>query len=259
MEGICMQMILICGRARVGKSTVADLIAKQVFAQGQIPKLLSFAGPIKRDAERKGYSKEENPDKYREYCQEIGNGMRQEDPDYWIKMFDGDVKQVVAEEAACIEEGGKFWEHVIIVDDCRYINEVAYGKLMDAVLLFIDNGDRPIQDEDAEWRSHPSEFMNDSLASGNDPLISIFTDIIYNEGSYADLKKIIKANTPIWSGYELDCEDACICEICLPESSLKNMPKLQEIMDELMDLLFLDDLDKEDEDDDEEDPDYSDY
>ena len=242
-----MQMIIICGVGRVGKSTVAKLIADKVFDQGQIPKILSFAGPIKKDAERRGYSKDDNPDKYREYCQEIGNGMRQEDPDYWVKIFDGDVKNVLRQEEKCIETDSKFWEHVIIVDDCRYINEVAYGKLNDATLLFVHRGDREIPEMGNEWRDHPSESMSESLSGGNDALIRVFDDIIYNDNSQKDLKKTIDANTPVWSGYEVDCSTECSCPSCVSRKSYKDMPKLKDLMDGLFDVLFLDDLEEEEE------------
>ena len=112
-----MQMILIAGQAGVGKSTLAKLIAEEVFKLGQKPIFLSFAGPLKEEASRRGYSKEDNPGKYREYCQEIGAARRVDDPDYWIMKFDTILKQVVADEKTDIEASAKYWERVVIVDE----------------------------------------------------------------------------------------------------------------------------------------------
>ncbi len=233
-------MILITGQAGVGKTTLAKLIAKEAFNTGQIPVLMSFAGPLKEEASRKGYDKETNPEKYRSYCQEIGAARREEDADYWVKKFDDALQTVVEQENEDIANNTKYWERVVIVDDCRYVNELAYGILYDACTLFMSYGNRHI--EEFEWRSHPSEFMSQSIESGDDVLMHQFTDIVFNEGTQKDLTKIVKANFPIWCGTEVEIDD-----LDIPKD--KPAP-LQELVDNLIDLLYLADLDTEEEEDD---------
>ena len=75
-----MELIIISGPAQVGKTALAHLIAKEAFDLGLVPKLMSFADPLKKEAISKGYSKEEQPLKYREYCQEMGAIKRELDP-----------------------------------------------------------------------------------------------------------------------------------------------------------------------------------
>ena len=117
-----MHMILIAGQAGVGKTTLAKLIAKEIFEAGQQPMLLSFAGPLKDEASRKGYSKEINPEKYREFCQNIGATRRAEDPDFWIKKFDKKIQQVKTDEEEDIKNNEKYWERVVIIDDWHMVN-----------------------------------------------------------------------------------------------------------------------------------------
>ena len=222
-----MQMIIIAGQAGVGKSTLAKLIAEEVFRIGQVPVLLSFAGPLKEEAKRRGYSKEDNPEKYREYCQEIGNARREEEPDYWVEKFDKELQKVLARENKDIKEGAKYWERVIIVDDCRYVNELAYGVLYNATTLFMSYGDREF--EDHEWRSHPSEYMCQSLEGGKDTLLHQFSDVVFNDGTKKDLKKLVKANFPVWCGAEIEIDGY--------EPSI---PMLKEMVEDLLASMDLD-------------------
>jgi len=232
-------MILISGQAGVGKSMLAKLIAEEVFRLGLKPVFLSFASPLKEDAVRKGYSKEDNPVKYREYCQEIGAARREEDPDYWVVKFDESLQDIVKEEKKDIEANAKYWERVVIVDDCRYVNELAYGVLYNATTLFMAYGERTI--EDFEWRKHPSEEMSRSLENGEDILLHQFSDVVYNDSSESDLIKIVKANVPIWCGTEIETD----------EEEIDALPLLQDVMDNLMDMLFLSDPEEEEEEEDE--------
>lgn len=250
-----MQIILICGKGRVGKTTVARLLAKKVFESGQIPQMISFAAPLKEDAELKGYKKEDNPKKYREYCQQIGEGQREIDPDFWIKLFNERVEISRNDEEKAISCKEKYWERVIICDDCRYLNELAYGRLNEATLLFVTSDNRELIEEDAEWRMHKSEEMATSLNTGKDALLKIFTDVIPNEGSEKDLEKLINANYKIWSGLEVECLDKCSCHSCTLYDAEEVLPLLQEVMESLADILFLDDLILEEEEEDEEDDD----
>ncbi len=45
-----MQVMIISGQARSGKSYLASLIAEEVFKNGYIPVIDNFASPIKEEA-----------------------------------------------------------------------------------------------------------------------------------------------------------------------------------------------------------------
>jgi len=254
-----MNMILIAGRARVGKTTFAKLIAEQIFKMGQTPILLSFADPIKEEAKRKGYSKEHTPEKHREFCQELGEQKRSEDSDYWIRKFDDKVKSAQTQEQKDIRDKKKYWERVIIADDCRYLNEIAYGTLYSATMLFLSSGKRKLTT--GNWRKHKSEELATSLEAGLNPLIKSFNGIICNDKTIEELQKIIKNNISVWSGAVIECEkEECNCHVCKGRRD-GTLPPLEEVIENLMDLFTLDDLKNEEEkdrDDEEEDTDDSD-
>lgn len=250
-----MQMILIAGQAGVGKSTLAKFIAEEAFKKGLTPVLLSFASPLKDDAKKKGYGKEVNPKKYREYCQEIGAAMRKGNPDYWVLKFNDYVKAVQKEERNAVKQDLKYWERVIIVDDARYINELAYGTLFDASSIFISSKDRNDLDLTAEWRNHESEQLAkaiDNGAAGN--VLKKFTNIVFNDEGIEGLRDVAKELTPVWCGLTADnyCSDTnvCTCNKCKGITN-KDIPNLQDILNNLCDLLFLSDPDKDIEDDEE--------
>ena len=126
------------------------------------PVLLPFAKPIKDKAAADGYTKEENPQEYRSYCQLMGESARNLDPDHWIDKWVEELKLIEDKEHADIEANKKHWEYVVIVDDCRYANEVKLCGELGGTLVFVRHGKRSIEDMDAEWREHESEeFAND--------------------------------------------------------------------------------------------------
>ena len=172
-----MQLVVITGQARVGKTTLAKMIAKKVFYLGMKPKLLSFAGPLKKLAEEKGYNKEDG-NIYRKFCQEYGAMRRDEDPDYWVKEFEEGLKHVVDTEARDIQEKKRYWEHCVIVDDCRYVNEIGLSMKYNATLIFLSFGDREVPEPDEEWRKHHSEALANTLAKGDKEYRDMFTHII---------------------------------------------------------------------------------
>ena len=55
-----MRIIQISGKGRVGKTTLAHLIAKYSFELGYIPVILPFADAIKQQAAALGITKEKN-------------------------------------------------------------------------------------------------------------------------------------------------------------------------------------------------------
>lgn len=152
-----MKTIMFSGKARVGKTHAANLIAELAFADGLRPVFLPFAKPIKDKAREEGYTKEDSPQEYRTYCQLMGETARGIDPDHWIKQWQLQFESYQDKESDLIREDKKHWEHLVIVDDCRYLNEISLCKELNAHLCFIAHGPRKLEDHNGEWRKHESE------------------------------------------------------------------------------------------------------
>ena len=239
-------MLVLAGPARVGKTTIAKRVAEFAFNSGLRPCLMSFAGVLKKEAEAKGYAKEEDPDKYREFCQREGKEKRDEDPDYWIKKFHEEVLSVLAQEKELINEDAQFWEHIIIVDDCRYMNEVGYAKEHNATLVFVDNGHRMLPEQDAEYRQHESEKLANKVSSGEKDYQDIFPWVIRNQGSMEALEEKLRAVMPTWCNVSNKVHYAtCPCELCTARRQ-DRFPDIEKLVDEILSEIF-----KEYEDDDE--------
>jgi hypothetical protein len=234
---------MIAGKAGVGKTTIAGTIAAEAFKLGLVPVLLSFAGPLKKDAKERGYDKKEFPDKYRAYCQDIGEAMRELDDDHWVKLMHGSIQEVLIEEQLHIDNNDKFWERCVIIDDCRYVNEIAYGMSEDAVRIFISSGKRKLCD--SEWRKHGSEALANLIESGKGHGIEyrdLFNHIIYNDSTKGNLDERLKEMVPIWCGTKVGKGERglmCGCEGCRAKRSGKT-PFSETLFGELMDLIDLD-------------------
>mgnify|MGYP003117016902 CR=1 FL=1 len=225
-----MQLIVIAGQAGVGKTTLAHYIACNAFNLGMIPKIMSFAGPLKKEAAEKGYGKEENPKAYREYCQTMGLMKREVNPDYWVNKFEEELEELSVEETQDLKDGKKFWERCVVIDDCRFMNELLLGKKWNGRLIFLSYGDRDIPDADAEWREHESEDLANSVAAGDEDTRELFTHILINEGTMSDLAEKARMMTPIWVG-------AATEEV--PEG---DKTPLSKYIEELIDLLLIEQL-----------------
>jgi len=242
-----MQIIMIAGKARAGKTTLADIIAKEAFNNGFVPVLLSFAGPLKKDAAEKGYCKDKFPEKYREYCQDIGAAMRELDDDHWVKLMHSSISEVLVDEKIHLEKGDKFWERCVIIDDCRYVNEIAYGLAKDAILLFLSGGQRTA-DCDEEWRQHGSEALANLIESGEgDEYKDLFQHIIYNDKSEKSLYTRVKDMVPIWCGKNVGSDEKgllCGCEGCRSHRENRTTD-LEKLFTEMLDLMDLEEWDNE--------------
>jgi hypothetical protein len=225
-----MRIILIAGQAGVGKSTAAKLIAEKAFDQGFVPILLSFAGALKKEAEDKGYSKKENPEKYREYCQLMGATHRETNPDYWVELLNKDVEGHLIKEKESFIEGNKYWERCVIVDDCRYINELLYGIERNAIRVFLSKGKRILTD--FAWRNHESEELANTIESHKEGVHKLFNTCINNDRDIKKLRKIIRDLTSAW---------------LTSESELSENMELYTEMTDLLDLYLFRDEEEEDE------------
>ena len=236
-----MQLIVLAGQARVGKTTLAKIIAEGAFNLGMKPELLSFAGPLKKLAEEKGYAKDTEPKKYRDFCQSYGAMKREIDPDYWVNEFEKELQEHVKTEQRAIKDNEKYWERCIIVDDCRYLNEVGLAMKHNATLIFVSFGDREMPDSEAELRDHHSEKMARLIDSGDKDYIDVFPYVITNDGNEKDLKEQAQDMIPVWCGVEP-----------APKQG-KRLPDVEEAVELLIDILFLNNIDEEEEEEDEHD------
>jgi len=227
-----MQLIVIAGQAGVGKTTLAHYIAQNAFEIGLVPKILSFAGPLKEEAAAKGFDKETHPQEYREYCQREGVLKREEDPDYWIHKFEDQLEAISIQETKDLRAGKSYWERCVIVDDCRFLNELNTSRKWNARLIFMSYGNRPMNDPDGEWRQHPSEELASRVDNEEEDYRDMFSHRIINNKTENDLEDKAKFMTPIWCGVHVE-----------PIEDTK--PSLNKYIEELIDLLMLEDLDDE--------------
>jgi len=214
-----MRVIQIGGVARSGKSTLAKAIADKTFEMGFIPVLLPFAKAIKDKAKKLGISKETDNLEYRNFCQKLGAEKRQEDPDYWVKEAKKTIEYYYEREHNNKKEDKKCWEYVIIQDDVRYMNEVAFGRDINAVQLFVDCADR-LDDLDAEWRKHESEKIGNEVQARNPEYSDLFPTVIVNSGSMEDLKEFVNIFIDSWLMGIYDC-DCIMCRGLRKKEKLK--------------------------------------
>jgi hypothetical protein len=197
-----MRIIQISGKGRVGKSTLANFIAKYSFNLGYIPVILPFAQAIKDLAQQQGLTKESDSSKYREFCQELGASKRQEDEDYWVTRTFEKIQEYMVKEIDNKQDGKTHWEYVIIQDDVRYMNELALGRDLVATQIFLDSSNRKLEEKDADWRTHESETLanvvEESLGNINSEYEDLFDVIIDNGGSLVDLDTEARMNLPEW-------------------------------------------------------------
>jgi len=216
-----MQIVLIAGQARSGKTTLAKAIAREGFNRGFIPVVELFAMPIKEAAEEKGLCKTENPQEYRKFCQDFGSRCRKDDIHFFVRQAEERVKEYAKLEAADIAEGKKHWERLIIFDDARYPNELKFGKTVDGITFFISRGDK-LPDRHGKWRNHESEYLS-RIVDGNgfeSHFDDVFDIYIVNDSDEAAIEKDVHKEYANWMGihqpeYLSSCdEDTCDCIIC---------------------------------------------
>jgi len=252
---------MLGGRARVGKTTIAKMIAEFAYHLGFKPIFLPFAGPIKEEAKEKGYSKDKNSIEYRDYCQKMGAALRADDSDYWVNKWASQVQEVIKLEAEDIERGEKYWERVILVDDCRYLNEVAKGRDYDSIQIFISNGEREIDDQEADWRFHESERMANNIEAKDPNYKGIFSTILLNDGNLDDLKSVIEIYSEVWLGTRVLNEEEKERIQQASQSQLK-IEYVSQILDEIFDKFgidpddYLEEIEEEEEEEDDNDDEF---
>lgn len=210
-----MITILLSGQARVGKTTAAEFIFDYAKKNDFKPVILPFAKSIKDEAAAAGLSKDTDPHGYRKYCQDIGEGKRKEDPDYWLNLFKKKWKELLDKDSKNSQDENKLWrETVVIVDDCRYLNELNFGRTSGAVTVFLSRGSRELFEQSGEWRQHESEVMANLTENGHKDYVQMFDWIVKNEGSVEDLHAKLVDRLPIWLGISPSAYATCDCLGC---------------------------------------------
>ena len=223
-----MITIILAGQARVGKTTAANTIAAVARGAGLTPVILPFAKAIKDAALAAGLTKEDNPNEYRHFCQNEGGGRRAAEPDYWVNKFLESWKELETAEKAMLDSDNLFSETVVIVDDCRYSNELDAAKKIGAITVFISRDGRILDDSNGEWRKHESEQMaNDK--DNNDPALNDLTCWVVRNGVAESIFiEKIKYRCQTWLEIDVLGMVDCDCDAC---KSLKTDDKTNDITD----------------------------
>lgn len=206
-----MMLLMLSGKARVGKTTSAQLISEHAYKKGYSPVLLSFATVLKEEVTKNTqWTKENNPSEFRIACQKLGADRRKEDPNYWVKALQKRLKEIKVADAASLESDPQVWhEKMVIVDDCRYMNEVIFGRKVGACQIFVSHGSRKLEDHNGEWRQHESETMANSTEEAGKSQ-DLFHFLLSNDTTKTELKKKLNQMFPSFIDF-LQCDGPYLC------------------------------------------------
>lgn len=235
-----MLLIMIGGQARVGKTTLAKWLSEYAYNNGYTPVILPFAQALKDEAIARGYSKDSKPEEYRAFCQTLGSEMRSQDPDFWVKKFKDKIKFIYDQEKKALNEDPDTWhEKVIIVDDCRYMNEVATARDLKALTIFVSAGDRELAEHDAEWRSHESEAMANSLETNDKNYTEVFDYVVRNDKTERNYKNKVTEKFEEW--FHIMSEglvgNLCTCELCVASREDRD-PDAEQVVQHILDIIL---------------------
>jgi guanylate kinase len=235
-----MLIIMIGGKARVGKTTLAKWLSEYAYNEGYTPVILPFAQALKDEAEKRGYSKDKNPEEYRAFCQTLGSEARKEDEDFWVKKFKEKIKFMYEQEQKALAEEPDTWhEKAIIVDDCRYMNEVAAARELKALTVFVSSGKRELPEEKAEWREHESEAMANAIDGQDKNYTEVFDYVIRNEYSERQYKNKVTEKFEEW--FHILSEglvgNLCTCEMCIASREDRD-PDAERVVQHILDIIL---------------------
>lgn len=239
---------MLGGKARVGKTTAANILKAIAENIGMKPIILPFAKAIKDEASRLGLSKETNPEQYRAFCQELGEGKRKEEPDYWINKFHESYLTLLKDDNKLLDnDKKKYKERVIIVDDCRYLNEVAYGRKIGAVQIFISHGDRELEDHHGAWRQHESEDMANRIENNDKDYQQLFEYKLPNDKDMHHYVELLSQFSLVALNIIAASLTMCDCESCRSKRQGRNADedKLKLEIEELINDYYRKDKEKD--------------
>ena len=228
-----MYVVGFAGPARVGKTAVTTELALTARESGWDVKIMPFAGPLKNSAAEQGFGKTEDPEGYRKYCQEHGAEMRATDENYWLNQWRADVK----------EARDNHWKAdskrplLIIADDVRYENELEAISSANGSLVFIHPGERLLPEADAEWRTHESEMLANTMIGNPDMVSTHFDYQLMNDKESFQLAKWAKAFFGQVINFPGSDDQICQCEGCraMLENREADVDKLLLDLEDLMD------------------------
>jgi len=235
-----MKFIQLCGAGRAGKSTVASILHDIAYENNYIPIILPFALALKKEAHEMGFSKDKNPDAYREYCQKWGAQRRKEDPDYWVNKVKESVKEISIVEMALKEKNAEMFEHLIIQDDVRYMNEIAYGRDVGAYQIFITTGNRNIPEMFENWRLHESEHIALNVEAGRTDYTDLFHEYLVNRSPIPELIDYVRSNFFKWITEDSPSSDPTSEKYrkgMLPNEEFLKLLMIKDELDQIEDIL----------------------
>ena len=230
---------MISGQARVGKTTLAKWLSEYAYNNGYTPVMVPFAAALKDEAEKRGYSKDTNAAEYRAFCQTLGSEMRKEDEDYWVKRFREKVKNLYEAEQASLREDPETWhEKVVIVDDCRYVNEIAAARDLRALTIFVSPGSRELIDHHADWRKHESEALANEVDNGNKDYRDMFHYMMRNDTTERAFKEKCADKFEEWFHVTAESmlESMCDCELCVSSREDRD-PDADTVIKQIMEMI----------------------
>lgn len=139
------RIIGLSGKARHGKSTVADIVKQILSERGYGVQIIGFADGVREEAKERGWNGEKD-EVGRKMLQDIGMARRAVDPAYWMEKLM--AKLMTVENT------------VVIVPDVRFRNEATVISRLEGELWRVRRP-RFSNDLTPEQRWHPSEVELD--------------------------------------------------------------------------------------------------
>ena len=143
------------------------------------------------------------------------------------------------EQKALTEDPDTWHEKVIIVDDCRYMNEVATARDLKALTVFVSAGDRELPEAKAEWRNHESEAMANALESNDKKYTEVFDYVVRNAFSERQYKNKVTEKFEEW--FHILSEglvgNLCSCEMCIASREDRD-PDAERVVQHILDIIL---------------------
>ena len=198
-----MKVVAFGGLATAGKTTAANLMANLIYERELgIPRLRSFAGPLKEAAKTLGASKEGKPDLYRKFCQKVGTEMMRNPEfvpgvtgeDYWVNLIN-DMMQ----ENQDFEFESSDKETIMIFDDVRFENEIELIRRWGGIMIFVDATARGVLVESGEdnWKAHESEMVAIKSTLDAEYRRKHFDEVL-SASTMESMTNRINLRTPFW-------------------------------------------------------------